>query len=486
MPSLPEAFVTGVRDIELTVEDKNERDSLLSEQPAMKFLCWTPQLRLFFLRMVRKYGVVTSRRERIKNFIALSRGLILRAKLGSSILSGQTLSQKYASFLDLAKREMLRVSNGKSITVKEVAGYLPKLAPWEKECIYSLAEERGLDLNSFNPELSNRIFILGNLSDLSPAAPASPTQAVLNEVARLQAKQVESQGYNKVVKDASLNDKAEEARLSGWKRKFENLVMERSTHTGCSSDQEVAPDTNRQLLPKPTPTTLYYSSYSPTPIPSPTPTPALTSSLDASSSAPLPEDEASTGSEDTSATSATESTEEPRMKTSLRAGDESFTRDSTAQIASSDLAPEKDQFCEFGVQTLALPRSNESPPLPARDGCYTCNHWYGVSVIPTTNDDVSTISCTFSSYYYSSLSRLYLLQAQRSLEHSPLNMLLKETLLQLDVQRRMKKKLKVRNGELRKALRFAREQARQAGYPLKLINFAHLLEDEIITDSDED
>lgn len=65
-------------------------------------------------------------------------------------------------------------------------------------------------------------------------------------------------------------------------------------------------------------------------------------------------------------------------------------------------------------------------------------------------------------------------------------MLLKETLLQLDVQRRMKKKLKVRNGELRKALRFAREQARQAGYPLKLINFAHLLEDEIITDSDED
>ena len=75
---------------------------------------------------------------------------------------------------------------------------------------------------------------------------------------------------------------------------------------------------------------------------------------------------------------------------------------------------------------------------------------------------------------------------QSSLEHSPLNILLKETLFHLEVQRRMKKKLKIRNRELRKALRFAREQPRQAGYPLKLINFAHLLEDEIITDSDDD
>ena len=471
MPSLPEALVTGVRNIELTVEEKNERDRLLSEQPVMKFLCWTHPFRLFFIRMIRKYGVVTSRGERIKNFIALSRGLILRAKLGSSVLSGQTLSQKYIGFVDLAKREMLRLSNGRSILVKEVTGYIQKLSPWEKECIYSLAEERGLDLNSFSPELSNRIFILGDLSDSSPAAATSPTQAVLNEIARLQAKQLENQGYNKVVKDESLNDKAEGERISGWKRKFENSVAEssRASHDRSFSDEETAPDTNRRLLPKSTPTTSYYSSYSSSsspssssPTPSPTPTTAGALFFDASSSVPSAHDDAR--SENASEASGNESTEEPQKP--LPVSGEPRVRDSAAQISSSDFTHEDVKvFRESGVQTLALPRSNESWHYPVRDGCYTCNHWYGASVIPnpTTCD-----------------------QVRSSLDHSPLNILLKETLLHLDVQRRMKKKLKIRNRELRRALRFAREQARQVGHPLKLINFAHLLEDEIITDSDDD
>lgn len=227
MPSLPEHLIAGVRDIELSVEEKNERDRLLNEQPMMKFLSWTPQLRLFFLRLVRKYGVVMSRGERIKSFIALSRGMLLRAKLGSSIISGQTLSQKYTSFIDLAKREILRLSGGRSILVKEVADYLPKLSQWERECMYSLGEERGIDLHSFNRDLGNRIFILGNLSDLSPAT--SPTKAVLNEIARLQAKQLGNQGFHKEIKDASSDTKAiEDERLSGLKRKWDGSVTEGS------------------------------------------------------------------------------------------------------------------------------------------------------------------------------------------------------------------------------------------------------------------
>lgn len=64
--------------------------------------------------------------------------------------------------------------------------------------------------------------------------------------------------------------------------------------------------------------------------------------------------------------------------------------------------------------------------------------------------------------------------------------MLRDNISQLRSLRRSKQKLKLRIRDLRKALRSARNQAKIGGLVLKNIDFEQLLEEEIITDDEND